>query len=219
MNVHSKYNKALNWTVIFCFGILPIINQIHFLMISTSKTPLSIVPSPISLYMGFIALVYYINFIKNDTHTSSSIMKMHINIGNVLFTVGILLSTSMLLQCVGLFIFGQNTSEYLKPNGVWQYFLLYTGCICSAFFEEVFYRFYLPEALKKLIPLKKGLIIEIIAIAIFSLGHIYLGILGVIIGFIAGVTLRRCVIKTECIVYSFAAHLFYNAFMLFIMLL
>ena len=85
----------------------------------------------------------------------------------------------------------------------------------AAFYEEVMYRLYLPEQLKRFLKNTQNKITqiyipEIITIILFALGHKYLGIFAVINACIACVILRICYLKTKNIFAGTIAHFMYN---------
>ncbi len=82
----------------------------------------------------------------------------------------------------------------------------------ASFFEEEFYRQFLPEFLLYFFPSKKIFVFsaEFIALFSFALAHLYLGIFSVAYAFFCGMVLRFCRKKTGSIFTPWAVHFAYN---------
>lgn len=132
-----------------------------------------------------------------------------------------LLLISFLLQKIGSLISKQNSISISKPEDMKSFFYCGLNFLFSSSYEELVYRFYLPDALlfltrnfkeKKMVSID----CEIISIILFSLGHIYLGILSVINAAIACCILRICYKKTNSLIPGITAHFTYNIIQLLI---
>lgn len=80
----------------------------------------------------------------------------------------------------------------------------------SAFFEEVVYRFYLPEKGRTLTHGKYPLFWECFAALLFAGGHIYQGVLGFFNSLFSGIVLRRFFCAEKNILASSILHAFFN---------
>lgn len=98
------------------------------------------------------------------------------------------------------------------------------GFIVFAFYEETMYRFFIPFGAKKSIEYftkkkelsKTSLIsIEILALLLFALGHLYMGIFALLNALFSGIALRFLVIKTNSIFPGTIVHIIYNLFVYF----
>ena len=116
--------------------------------------------------------------------------------------------------------------KVIFPSSFLGWINFFFGVIFAAFFEEVIYRFYLPRAFreilqKRLTGKKKAsekmfdnqrlsVFCEGLALLLFGLGHIYLGILGFLNALVCGAALRLCMIKTKSLWIPFGIHAVYN---------
>lgn len=92
-------------------------------------------------------------------------------------------------------------------------------CICqflfAAFFEEVIYRIYYPEAILNFIPADKQnkiitSLVETGVMFVFAFSHFYLGFFAVLNAAIAHFILRTTFKKTKSVLPGFIAHFIYN---------
>ena len=110
------------------------------------------------------------------------------------------------------------------PSSFLGWINFFFGVIFAAFFEEVIYRFYLPRAFCEIFGKIKifrnsdvaqnnqrlSVFCEGLALLLFGLGHIYLGILGFLNALVCGAALRLCMIKTKSLWIPFGIHAVYN---------
>lgn len=124
------------------------------------------------------------------------------------------------------FEIGGGIQKVIFPSSFLGWINFFFGVIFAAFFEEVIYRFYLPRAFreilqKRLTGKKKAsekmfdnqrlsVFCEGLALLLFGLGHIYLGILGFLNALVCGAVLRLCMIKTKSLWIPFGIHAVYN---------
>ena len=155
-----------------------------------------------------------------------------------LVSFGILCLSSVIFESASYFFrIGGGIQKVIFPSSFFGWINFFFGVIFAAFFEEVIYRFYLPRAFreilqKRLTGKKKAsekmfdnqrlsVFCEGLALLLFGLGHIYLGILGFLNALVCGAALRFCMIKTKSIWMTFGIHAVYNflsflvAFLLF----
>ena len=137
-------------------------------------------------------------------------MFLDLVIANCTFVDGCL-NTSF-LQLL-LFLLGRNvtTIRLLPPRSFWEWVNCIAGTLAAAFFEEALFRWYLPDALKKLLPQKLHAGSECAVVLLFALSHRYLGLAGMANALLSGIALRRCAIRTGGIKSSWCAHAAYNA--------
>lgn len=120
-----------------------------------------------------------------------------------------------------------DTVKAVLPStlGAWTrcVFLLAVG----AFYEESFYRQFLPDTLRLLVlnPNKSArfnkvatVCIEFGIIALFGAAHRYLGLLGILNALLSGTVLRICKIKTRSIYTGMLIHFMYNITMYLLLL-
>lgn len=106
----------------------------------------------------------------------------------------------------------------LQKSVFYQLFQIF-GILVYAFYEEAMYRYFLPTSIgKNLSIISKSenppkwifALSEIIALLLFSFGHLYMGIFAVLNGFFAGIALRFLVWKTKSVFPSTIIHFIYN---------
>lgn len=144
-----------------------------------------------------------------------------------LVSFGILCLSSVIFETISYFFeIGGGIQKVIFPSSFLGWINFFFGVIFAAFFEEVIYRFYLPRAFreilqKRLTDKKKAsekmfdnqrlsVFCEGLALLLFGLGHIYLGILGFLNALVCGAALRLCMIKTKSLWIPFGIHAVYN---------
>jgi len=140
---------------------------------------------------------------------------------------GSLCLSSVIFETISYFFeIGGGIQKVIFPSSFLGWINFFFGVIFAAFFEEVIYRFYLPrvfrEILQKRLTAKKktsekmfdnqrlSVFCEGLALLLFGLGHIYLGILGFLNALVCGAALRLCMIKTKSLWIPFGIHAVYN---------
>lgn len=103
----------------------------------------------------------------------------------------------------------------IMPSGFLQWIFCALNFMFSAFFEEVLYRFYLPNQLNRFatfLPKQKqiSVIFEILTCLIFAFSHFYMGILSVLNALFAHIILRICYSVSKNIFCGTLAHFCYN---------
>ena len=142
------------------------------------------------------------------------------------FYLCILFAVSLVIKSISIFfpiyingINYENVKINLPKNAKEFIFCLLTFFF-SGFFEEVLYRFYFCEAIKKLLNCKKivfDVLIEIAGVLVFALAHYYSGFYSVINAVFAQLILRFCYKKTGNIYSGFIAHFIYNIISLYLL--
>ena len=144
-----------------------------------------------------------------------------------LVSFGILCLSSVIFETISYFFeIGGGIQKVIFPSSFLGWINFFFGVFFAAFFEEVIYRFYLPRAFreilqKRLTGKKKAsekmfdnqrlsVFCEGLALLLFGLGHIYLGILGFLNALVCGAALRLCMIKTKSLWIPFGIHAVYN---------
>ena len=144
-----------------------------------------------------------------------------------LVSFGILCLSSVIFESASYFFrIGGGIQKVIFPSSFLGWINFFFGVFFAAFFEEVIYRFYLPRAFreilqKRLTGKKKAsekmfdnqrlsVFCEGLALLLFGLGHIYLGILGFLNALVCGAALRLCMIKTKSLWIPFGIHAVYN---------
>ncbi len=108
-------------------------------------------------------------------------------------------------------------------------FNLFIGTILAATYEEFLYRFYVPKVAEhisiffndrygKKIANITLVVLELIIIILFALGHSYIGIISVLNAFCAGIMLRLFTKKISVPIYVISAHSFFNLIQYFLLI-
>lgn len=216
MKLHRFFFEILVFFAIFITLILPPITNVQrdTLLQFQWNFPLNYI------FLGIIAFFIYSYEVykkkQNELSNEKSNNKIKTFILATIFTFISLFFVAFVLESVA-FLTKQNQQNVTisSINSKKELFYCILKFCLAAFYEEVLYRLYLPEQLKRLLKNTKNKITqiyipEIITIILFALGHKYLGIFAVINACIACVILRICYIKTQNIFASTIAHFLYN---------
>lgn len=146
----------------------------------------------------------------------------------VILTVCLLFCSSLFMKFISEII-NQNTliGKVVIPNSLYKWACCLITFFCSAFFEEVIYRFYFPEILhhfltkiniKKIFVQKMiYILVELLGCLVFAYAHYYLGLLSVVNAFICHIILRFCYKKNYVLWPCFTAHFIYNVISLIVL--
>ncbi|MCR4735706.1 MAG: CPBP family intramembrane metalloprotease [Treponema sp.] len=126
-----------------------------------------------------------------------------------------LFSVSLLMKFFSVILKIDSSLNIEKPNSFIEILFCLLLFSNSAFYEEVIYRFYFPQALLRFIRLKNQkkwleITAEIFGALLFAFAHLYSGYISVINAFIAHFILRICFKKSGNIWAGFTAHTLYN---------
>lgn len=210
--MNKLFFKIEFFFVLFCLVLPPV-----FFQFSRPQTQIFYFSYPITTFvLGIFGILLYFQLNKNfySSDEKWSLFRILVISGEALKTFGFICVISVLFQLIGYFLKIENEiTEIVLPSGFlgWTNFIL--GTLIAAFYEESVYRVFIPESMKKLLSKYKripSILIEVLAVLLFALGHIYLGFLGFLNAFFCGIMLRLCMIKTRSIWFSFSAHALYN---------
>lgn len=121
---------------------------------------------------------------------------------------------------------GENAVHAALPDETGRRFLFFSGIIILACYEEMLYRFFLPEKARRIVSLVFAnpeptrisrmfyALAELIPICLFALAHRYLGVYAVCNALCAAIILRAAFWKKAPIFSLCAVHVAYNAAML-----
>ncbi len=167
---------------------------------------------------GMILRFFYMkNGQKKERSSAVKRITFFINSGYTLVTFGslcvIAAGTELLFHLSGL----QPSVTSVRPSSAVQYLFCVLDFAFASFFEEVLYRLYLPDMLRKyaayiprLTPRAAAIISESLSVALFAFAHRYLGAASVINAALACVALRICCRKSGSVWTNTAAHFAYN---------
>lgn len=111
-------------------------------------------------------------------------------------------------------------NKEIMPQGGWQVLFCLLTFAFSAIYEEVIYRFYFTDALKRLIKFERKyswLLFEAAGLLVFAFAHLYMGLAAVINAAIAHVVLRFLYKKTNLIWNCIIVHFIYNVISLILL--
>jgi len=124
---------------------------------------------------------------------------------------------------------GENAVHAALPDETGRRFLFFSGIIVLACYEEMLYRFFLPEKARRIVSLVFAnpeptrisrmfyALAELIPICLFALAHRYLGVYAVCNALCAAIILRATFWKKVPIFGLCAVHAAYNAAMLIVL--
>ncbi len=210
--------------VLLFFGISPIVFQ--FL---GERQEVVVASYPFSVFFNAsISFLIYTFSIKGrifDKPIEQKKQPFFVYSANTLLCFGFLFVSSCIFEAISYFLkIGGGLQKVVFPSSIFGWINFFFGVICAAFFEEVIYRFYLPRAFRdifgnmkffnnvkyarnnlRLLVLSEGL-----ALLLFCLGHVYLGVLGFLNALVCGAALRFCMVRTKSLWIPFAIHALYN---------
>lgn len=170
---------------------------------------------------GFLAVYSFFRgkiLLKNDSNEFPKIKTITSNKKKILLSL--LIFAFLFLN--GLFWQTVSKSSFEKigiSKTLLSHIFQIIGIFIYAFYEETMYRNFLQVLLSKffyVISPKQDfskinfILSELIALLLFSLGHLYMGFFAVLNSFFAGITLRFLVLKTKSVFPSSFVHFFYN---------
>lgn len=227
MKLHSQSAEFLLFFLILLLFILPPLvdinpGQIDFL---SWKFPF---PQFVRFFFALSVYVIYKFFRKENDSVSGQYIFYSIIFPST-FCFGILFSISLFIKAASILIpyfikIKESSMDVITQINLPEGFIQTVFCILNfffaAFFEEVIYRFYLPEFLIDIVKTDRKivtLIIEFSAMMIFAFSHLNMGLLSVLNAGFAHICLRLCYKKTGNIYSGFIAHFFYNIISLYLL--
>jgi len=221
MKIHSFISDLIVFLLILCAVIAPIavsfnLAQQHFTSWTFPYSQLITACSVIPI------LIFYSDKVEKTQNITLFMLK---KIFPGIFALCLLFCSALLIK--GLTFLVQNefwigNQSVVLPQNFTEYLFCIISFLCAAFYEEVVYRFYLPEifkffVFKKLNDKLKIILGELLTLLLFASAHIYLGGFAVINALIGHVILRLCFVKAKSIWPGFTAHFIYNLLVLFLL--
>lgn len=157
----------------------------------------------------------------NNEKESTKKLKTFLIFANILSTFGFLLLSSVVFESLSFIFKIKSTGVISAPNGFLEYFSCFMIFAIGALYEEIMYRFFLPNAILELLSPKiprflKIFLSEVVPVVLFAFAHLYLGIISVANALVCGVILRLCCKKNNGPFQGVVAHFMYNVFSLFL---
>ena len=220
MKLHSSFFKIVIFCVVFACFVLPPL----FIKSAINFEEWTFPFTQTVLFALALFLLYACRFTTGDALEGGPRSKYFI-FYNVIFPATfcfcILFSISLLTNGLAM-ICKMPSPEFklLLPANALQWLFCLLNLFFAAFYEEVLYRFYLPETArffaKKIQKKLIFLLIEAIFALIFAFSHYYAGIFAVFNALFAHIVLRCFYKKTGSLAAGISAHFVYNLVQLFL---
>lgn len=208
MKLHSFLYKFIIFSVILLFFIVP---PFFSPDISISQSFINW-NFPIQQLLLFLFSIFLLFILKYDF--SVNIYK----IIPIFLCLCLLFFTSLVFKAISIILASKNIASspnIVLPESFFEWLFCFLGFFMSAFYEEVIYRFYFPDALLSLLSIKKErkifiFVSELCSILVFAFAHFYLGWLSVANAAVAHIILRFTYKRTKSIYPGAFAHFVYN---------
>lgn len=168
------------------------------------------------IILGIFAFLIFIFFC--DDYKKISFIKFP-----ALLTVGFLFFVALVIKYISVKI-NPSADDFniLLPDSFVKWVFCILNFLFAAFYEEIIYRFYFIDALKKLLSAKfnnkaVSCLCEFAGVLIFAFSHYYLGWLAVLNACFGHVILRFCYKRNDCIYPCVTAHFIYNILSLLVL--
>lgn len=223
MKKHSQVVQILIFLLLMCFVIPPLFNT----SVNLNSLPFQEWTFPITQFcFGIIFLIIYIFELyssEQDKINALPLRAKSIYISfTILFTISLLFFNALVFKYLSFVIpSGAKDIPIVKPSIFLEYVFCLINFICSAIFEEVLYRAWLPELILSFFKIddKKKIfnwIIELLVTLLFAFAHLYAGWLSVANAIFAHIILRTIYIKTGNLYSNMISHSIYNVLILFV---
>lgn len=182
------------------------------------------------LYASAAGVLYFAEKTKKSQYKFINFIK---DSANMWIALGEICITAAIIELGAVFLKYKNPVQgSIFPNTPISFLFCMMSFACSAFYEEVIFRSFLPESSKKIVssiinfckngesdklPLFFSCILEIAVCLTFAFSHRYLGIPAILNAAFAHIFFRICYIKTSSIWTNTTAHFIYNILTLFLM--
>lgn len=175
------------------------------------------------LFYALAALFLYLR-----TRSTQKALSGHYAAARLLLCFCALACSAALWNRIAAFA-GENAVHASLPDEAGRRFLFFSGIIVLACYEEMLYRFFLPEKARRIVSLVFSdpdsarisrmfyTLAELIPICLFALAHRYLGVYAVCNALCAAIILRAAFWKKAPIFGLCAVHAAYNAAMLIVL--
>lgn len=208
MKIHSFLYEISFFSLIFLFCIVP-----SFFVFNPSEvTTFTVWQFPFQGLLLFCFAIFLYFFINRKWDFSlNAILPFS-------FCLGLLFFFSLIFKAISFFFKNTSVAGNISvelPVTFVQWIFCILSFLFSAFYEEILYRFYFPDALIRILQYKWNnkiiiIICEVLGLLVFSFGHIYLGWLSVLNATCAHIILRMTYKKSKTIWAGFFAHFIYN---------
>ncbi len=210
----KKYVLA-EFIIVFLFLVFP------SLLIGPKEGPVSVDPRYSWLFFVQTAIaaaldfecVKFLSAAPPKKHKFSSIIAFSsyflLSLGSLFLLNALVNTLSLVLPDTPFF----HATSSNSASTVRKYILSLPVLLFTAFYEEVIFREFLPDALIFMLPQNKwtNILAEALCILLFAFAHRYLGLLGVVNALGAAVILRICKLKTKYVYTGTLSHFIYNA--------
>lgn len=212
MKKHALFIDLLYFSALFIGFLIPpllestVVNKTIF---TDWKFNIGVI---ISLFISLVTLIlYYEKIERKNKNVLVMIILPATFVFSTLFTFSLIFKFITVVKTATT----QSTSLTVKlPQTLSGWFFCIFQFFVGAFYEELIYRFYVPEAMHSFVNSKNSKILnlfcEIIVLLLFGFAHRYLGMISVLNACIAHVVLRFAFVKTKSLTVVTTAHFAYN---------
>ena len=221
MKKHYFFYETLIFFTIFTLFVCPSIFQNRTETDTFSEWPFPLIQI---IYFAFSMFLLFCQIVNNEAEFHfvklSSITKKNIFI--TFFSFFALILISLTFQFLGIIAdYKANQVKLNYPYNIQQKLFCLLTFAFTAGFEEIVFRYILPESMQHIIKSKnnekyKIISCEIITAILFGLCHNYLGLLAVLNGVCAHFIFRLCYKKTGNLLFNCSIHFLYNVTNVFI---
>ena len=181
------------------------------------------------LYASAAGVLYFAEKTKKSQYKFINFIK---DSANMWIALGEICITAAIIELGAVFLKYKNPVQCsIFPNTPISFLFCMMSFACSAFYEEVIFRSFLPESSKEIVstiinfckngesdklPLFFSYLLEIAVCLTFAFSHRYLGIPAILNAAFAHIFFRICYIKTSSIWTNTTAHFIYYSLTLFL---
>ena len=178
-----------------------------FLLFDLSLSPLlnSVAATPVLLVSGVAKIALLLLFMKLKGYVE--FIGHRLPLLNMLFSLFLLFVLNILIT-----VLFRGDADFLFPADSFQGFIMMLMLAAAVIFEELMFRAYLLEAMKRLAA-PRGLAMFLAGI-LFSIGHIYLGLQGVMFAFFSSLVLSHLYYRSGGAAAGMFVHFAYNIIVL-----
>ena len=221
--------KSIYFCIIFLYILLALVLPPIVAQFFSERQAEIVAHYPFQVFFnGIIAFLIYIFSVKGWIFSEPILREkkpFFVFSSNALVCFGVLCLSSVIFETISYFLSaGGGIQKVVFPSDFLGFINFFFGVIFAAFFEEVIYRFFLPNAFKEIFGRIKffrssgnskenprlSVLYEGLSLLLFAFGHIYLGVFGFLNAIVCGAALRFCMIRTKSILIPFIVHSAYN---------
>lgn len=220
MKKHSFPYEIVIFCAIFLIFVVP---SLFTVTVQTSAYRMDFKSFPLVQFLScFIAVCLYLFFHEKQEGFFKNYGVFYKIIFPATFTFSVLFAVNLFFTFISKIVpqnlgwlFLTDNIEISRPDSFLSGVFCVMNFLFAAVYEEIIYRYYFSDGLYQIISQKSSkkfwiYFCEGLALVLFSVCHLYLGLLSVLNAAVAHFVLRRCYRKCGCIYTGIIAHFFYN---------